>query len=158
MAQNFSKGLKQTAVQGVTTTTANSTIYGDRVDMANYDGCMFSFVFKSTATSTGTAGLSIVGSNSSTAAAATYTAISGASLTVTKSSNANSKRLASIDVYRPQYRYLRPLVVKKDRLILESVIAQQYGPRQEPAGASTTLAAATAAACKVFVAMQSTST
>jgi len=60
MAQQLSKGIKQTAVYGVTTTTANSTLYSDYVDMANYNGCMFTFLFKSTGASTGTAALTIV--------------------------------------------------------------------------------------------------
>jgi len=79
-------------------------------------------------------------------------------VTVTNSTTADDARLASIDVYYPQHRYLRALCVKKEMLLLQGVIAQQYDPRVEPAGDSTTLAAATAAACKVTVAMDSTST
>lgn len=159
MAQNFSKGFRQNAVfAGVTTTTANSTLFSAYVDMANYNGVCFSALFRSTAASTGTCTFALYGAASSTVAKASAVAISGATATISKSTTATGLRLASIDVYHPQARYVCAKFTKLASLFISGAIAQQYDPRVEPAAASTTYAAATAAGAKVFVAMQSTST
>lgn len=149
MARNFSKYIKQDCVYGVTTTTA-ATYFGDQVDCANYEGVLITATFKSTAGSTGTAVFTVVGTDTSTAASTSYTALNGASITVTKSTAANAKRIASIDCYRPQYRYLKAKVVKTARLLQNSIVAQKYNPRVEPAEASTTYAGASAALSKVL--------
>ncbi len=136
MSRNFCKGLKQDAVYGVTTTTAQ-TIYSDQVDLANYEGVMFSAVFKSTAASTGTATFTVIGTDTSTAASTSYTALNGASVTIAKSTTATGKRIASIDCYRPQYRYVKAKVVKLAKILISGIVAQKYGPRNGAAEART---------------------
>lgn len=146
MAINFTKKIKTDGVFASVTTTANSTLFTDYVDLANYEGVAFTAIFKSTAASTGTCVMTAVGAESSTTAKASATAINGASVTIAKSTTANGKRVCGIDLYRPQYRYVAAKFVKTDRLILNGVIAQRYGTRYQPAPDSTTYAAATAAA------------
>lgn len=149
MANNFSRSIKQDAVYGVTTTTAK-TFYGDRVDMANFEGALFTALFKSTAGSSGTVAFTIVGSNSTATADGSLTALNGATCTVSKSTSATDKRVASIDVFRPQYRYLKAKFVKQAGILCNAVLCQKYGERVESAAASTTYAAATAAGAKVL--------
>lgn len=146
MARNFIKGITTDTVFATVTTTANSTLFSDYVDLANAEGCMFTAIFKSTAGSTGTCTFTVVGADSTSTAKASATAINGASVSVTASTAANAKRTAAIDVYRPQYRYVAAKFNKKNRLILCGAIAQRYGLRVNPTTASTTPAAATAAA------------
>ena len=146
MAQNFIKAIKTDNVFAAVTTTANSTLFSDYVDLANYEGCQLTALFKSTAGSTGTCTFTAVGADSTSTAKASATAINGASVAVTASTAANGKRVAAIDVYRPQYRYVAAKLVKKAGLICNGILAQKYGTRSYPAPASTTYAAATAAA------------
>jgi hypothetical protein len=145
MARNLLNGLKKTAVYGVTTTTAQ-TVYSDQVDMANYEGCVFTAVFKSTGASTGTAALSIIGTDTSTAASTDYTALNGASITVRKSTTASAKRVGALDIYRPQYRYLKAKVVQLAKIAVCSIVADHYGARYEPVTQSTAVSAAAHAA------------
>lgn len=149
MANNFSKSIKQDAVYGVTTTTAK-TFFGDKVDMATYEGALFTATFKSSAASTGHCTWTIVGTDTSTAASTSYTALNGASVTVEHSTTAGDKRIASIDCYRPQYRYLRTKMVKQAGILLNSIVCQKYSPCVQPAAASTTYAGATAVLSKVL--------
>jgi hypothetical protein len=144
--KNLGRRTKATACYGVTTTPANSTLYGDAIDMAEYDGCLFSALFKSTAASTGAAIFSVKGATSSTVAAAAYNTINGATATISKSTTANAKRLVQVDVDKSRYRYLRALVAKTSHLILEGVIAQQYGGPYQPASTGTSTNVLTVAA------------
>lgn len=145
MGVNFSRSITANAVYGVLTTTAG-TVYSDIVDLSGAKGVLFSALFKSTAASTGTATFTVVGTDTSTAASTDYTAITGASVTITNSTTANAKRLASIDVCQPIYRYVKAKLVKEAKILLNGILAQKYGLSVEPAAASTTYAAATAAA------------
>ena len=161
MAQNFTKGVKTNAVYGVLSTTA-ATVYSDQVDMAGYEGCRFVVLAKSTGASTGTAALSIVGTDTSTAASTSYAAVSGASITICKSTTASSKRIGTIDVFQPQKRYLKAKWVQLAKIALSGIVAEKYGPRIEPVAQSTYAAsaflAATVAASHVLTRMESTST
>ena len=149
MARNFSKYIKQDAVYGPLSSTAK-TDYSSQVDTANYEGVLFSALFKSTGASTGHCTFTVVGTDTSTAASTSYTALNGASVTVENSTTANAKRVASIDCYRPQYRYLKAKVVKQAGIFLNAILAQKYNPRVEPAEASTSYAGSTAALSKVL--------
>jgi hypothetical protein len=146
MARNFIKTVKTDGVFASVTTTANSTLFSDYVDLANYEGCMLTAIFKSTAASTGTCTFTVVGADSTSTAKASATAVNGASVSVAHSTTLNGKRVAAIDVYRPQYRYVAAKLAKQAGLICNGIIAQRYGTRYQPAPASTTYAAATAAA------------
>ncbi len=149
MAQNFSKGIKLDASYGTLTTTA-ATVYGDQIDMANYDGVLLIGSFTSTGASTGIATWTVVGTDTSTAASTSYSALNGASVTVTASTTASGKRVAAIDLYRPQYRYLKAKLVKEAGILLNSITCLKYDTRVEPAAASTTYAGSTAALSKVL--------
>lgn len=134
--KNLSRLTKATAVYGVLSSTAKS-IYSDQVDMTEYDGCLFSAMFKSTAGSTGTAAFTIVGTNSSTAGSTAYATINGASATVAKSTSADDKRLVQIDVDKSTYRYLKAKLVKQAKILLSGIIAQQYAGSHLPASTAS---------------------
>jgi len=143
MGVNFSRTIKQDAVYGVLSSTAK-TVYGDKVDLSGAQGVLFTALFKSTAASTGTATFTVVGTNTSTAASTSYTAITGASVTVAKSTTANDKRVCSVDCCQPVYRYVKAKLVKQAGIFLNSILAQKYGLDVQPAAASTTYAGSTA--------------
>jgi len=161
MAQNFTKGVKTNAVYGVLTTTAG-TVYGDQVDAAGYEGVRFIALAKSTGASTGTGTFSIVGTDTSTADSTSYTAITGASITVDNSTTASSQRIGTIDVFQPQYRYLRAKWVQLAKIALSGIVAEKYGARVEPVAASTynvsKFLGTSAALSHVLTRMESTST
>jgi len=150
MIQNLSRSVIANAVYGTLTTTAG-TVYSDYADMSGAKGVLFTALFKSTAGSTGTATFTCVGTDTSTAASTDYTAITGASVTIAASTTANAKRSASIDCVQPIYRYVKAKLVKEAGILLSGVLAQKYGLIVEPAAASTTYAAATAAAANDLV-------
>ena len=145
MGLQLSKQVTANAVYGSATTTA-ATYYSDQVDMSGAQGVNFTALFESTAASTGTCAFTVVGTDTSTAASTSYTAITGASVSVAASTTANDKRICGIDICDPQYRYLKAKFVKHAGIIALGCVAQKYGLATEPAAASTTYAAATAAA------------
>jgi hypothetical protein len=161
MGHSLNKGVKTNAVYGVLSTTA-ATVYSDQVDMSGYEGCRFVAIAKSTGASTGTAALTIVGTNTSTAASTGYVAISGASITVAKSTTASSQRIGTIDVLHPQKRYLKAKWVQLAKIALSGIVAEKYGPRVEPVAQSTYSAskflASAVATSHVTTRMESTST
>lgn len=145
MARNFLNNLRVTAIHGSISTTAQ-THYSDQVDMAGYEGCAFEFVFRSTGASTGTAAVTIVGTDTSTADSTSYAAINGATMTVRKSTTASTKRVGVLDMYRPQYRYLKAKVVQQAKIATLAIIANKYDARYVPDAQSTGVTAAAHAA------------
>lgn len=151
--KNLSKMTAATLALGRTASTAAaSSAYSDKIDMADFSGCLFTAAFQSSAASTGTATFSIKGSTSSTAGSSAYSVINGASITIPKSTSATSKRWAAIDIYLPKYRYLKALVNRKQMIGVNAVLAQRYAPKYMPTTpGSTTIATATVAAGNVLV-------
>jgi len=147
---NLSRSINHNAVYGVLSSTAK-TVYSAQVDLSGAEGVRFLACFKSTAASTGTAALTVVGTDTSTAASTDYTAITGASVTIAKSTTANDKRIASLECCRPIYRYVKAKLVKQAGIFLNSIVAEKYGLATEPAAASTTYAGSTAALSNVLV-------
>lgn len=155
MATNLSRMVKTNCAMGVLTSTA-ATAYGDKIDMAGYEGCRFVGIFKSTAASTGTAVFTIIGTDTSTAASTSYTALNGASITVPKSTTAKTERFVVMDVYRPQYRYLKAKLVQTAKIWPSGIIADQYGTRYQPTSPSSSNIATSTVALGNVLTIEST--
>ncbi len=126
------KGFKKTLVKGYLSSTAAGTTYSDKIDMANFDGVAFDLAFGTTAGSTGTATFSVVGTDTSTAASTSYAALTGFSASITATTAGTVGKFASIEVTRPQYRYLKAKLVRVGKVRVQSIMATQSGPRYEP--------------------------
>jgi hypothetical protein len=148
MARNFLKENQVVSLLGSISTTAQ-THYSAQVDTANYEGVAFLAAYRSTGASTGTAALTIVGTDTSTAASTNYTALNGASITVRKSTTLSCIRTGAIDCYRPQYRYLKAKSVNQAKITTLNIIGVKYGPRYGPVTQSTAVAAASHLAATV---------
>jgi hypothetical protein len=160
--RNYLKDTHVKVIHGSISTSAQ-THYSSQVDMAGYEGCCFVFTFRSTGASTGTAAVTIVATNTSTADSTSYTAITGAAITVRKSTAASATRTGAIDVCFPQQRYLKAKVVQQEKIATLSIVAHKYSPKVSPVVQSTAVsltahAAATVAASFPIVVCQSTST
>ncbi|MFA5234964.1 MAG: hypothetical protein WC390_11250 [Sulfurimonas sp.] len=149
MGANFSRTIKQDAVYGVLATAA-STVYSDKIDLSGYKGVLITALFKSTGASTGHCTFTVVGANSTATDSTSYTAITGASVTVEHSTTANDKRVCSLDICQPIYRYVKAKLVKQAGILLNGLLAQKYGAAVEPTAASTTYAGSTAALSNVL--------
>jgi hypothetical protein len=143
--KNLSRLVKPALVTSFLGSSAASTTYSTQVDMAGYDGCLFTATFGTTAGSTGTATFSIRGTNTSTAASTLYSAISGASVTIAASTTARTGKFASIDIYLSKYRYLKSRFVRTAGVRVQSVLAQSYASRYLPTSPSTSTLSSTGA-------------
>ncbi len=78
-------------MNNIASTAAESTGWSDQVDLTECDSVLFVANLRSTAASTGTATLSVYGTNTSTADSTSYTAITGASVSIANSTTASAK-------------------------------------------------------------------
>lgn len=162
MARQLTKESKLLACSSQLTSTAGTFYTAPLIDTAGYQGCRFIAVIRSTAGSTGTIAWTIGGQNTTSTASTNFNAITGASVTVAVCATASALRIGSIEVAAPQYRYLRSKMVKKTKIIVQSVLAELYGPSESPANPSTynrlKFAATTAVLSHVAVRAESTCT
>jgi hypothetical protein len=143
--KNLSRKIVPALVQGFLSSTGTADVYSSQVDMANYDGCLFHGVYGTTATSTGTATFSVVGTNTSTAASTAYSAINGASVTVSASTAGTTGKYASIDLWLSKYRYLKAKLARTAGVRWQGTLASKYASRYEPTSPSTATLSSTSA-------------
>jgi hypothetical protein len=103
------------------TTSADTAVTSDAVDMSGYEGVVFVTSF-----GTANAGNTILASQD-TASGGDYTDLLGTSV-----SSGTSDEDVWIDVYRPSKRYVRCEIARGSASTLESIYAIQYGPRVLP--------------------------
>jgi|WetSurMetagenome_2_1015567.scaffolds.fasta_scaffold112781_3 hypothetical protein len=115
-------------------TSSTATIYGNRVDMANADGCMFVALLTSSGNTTASITNKMIVYQTNTTEAVTttnYTAISGTSAYLTTGTTAAGQKLLVCDVYRPRKRYLSARVTAGKGQLYYGV-SVKYGVRVAP--------------------------
>jgi hypothetical protein len=135
---NLSKSVKNTLVQGYLSSTGAVTAYGNQIDMSGFDGVQLTGVLGTTVGSTGTAALSLVGTNTSTAASTSYSAITGASVTITATTAGTTGKFVLLDCPKPRYRYLKVKLTRVGKVRWQGTVANQYAPAVEPVTQSST--------------------
>lgn len=121
--------LNETLLRPSNAVAAGTTaINGDGVDLANYEGVKFYFLF---GTITATAVTSCKAQQSSDDDDAdAYADIEGSAVDV---ADDDDNQVVVIDVKRPRERYVRPVVSRGTaNAVLDGIIAVRYGPRSVP--------------------------
>jgi hypothetical protein len=98
------------------------------LDMANYEGVRFTFVFGTitagAATSIGVTGKASAGGTPGT------DDLAGSKQTV---ADTDEDSIFVVDIFQPKQRYIRPFVKRATQnAVLNAIIAEQYGPRKSP--------------------------
>lgn len=100
------------------------------IDMANYDGVMFLIAF-GTITANAVTSVKVQQSDDSAGSPDSFSDLEGTSITV---ADDDDNKIAIIDVYRPEKRYLRVVVDRgTQNAVLDSISAIRYNPRVLPA-------------------------
>ena len=141
--KNLSRLLSADLVQGFLTSTGTADVYSEQVDVSGFDGCLFRGIFGTTATSTGTATFSVVGTNTSTAASTDYSSINGASVTIAASTTARLGKFLGIDIDKPKYRYLQAKLERTAGVRWQGTLSDCYSARYAPTSPSTSTLAST---------------
>jgi len=126
MLKNFSKAVRTTLVHAPIA-AGSTTPAGQSVDCQDFGGCAFTALLGTHGTTCITT-LQIQGSTSSTG----WQNLSGA---VAASTAGVDDRYLQVDVDRPSFRYLRPVVTRSSTAggsEYGGTIAQQYAPRHHP--------------------------
>jgi hypothetical protein len=105
-----------------TTATGTTTINGNTVDMADFDGVLFLIKYTTAATNNTLKAQQGQASNMSDAAD-----LLGSSVVV-----GASDEIVWIDLFKPQERYVRALALRGTTTVIEWAVAIQYGPRLKP--------------------------
>jgi hypothetical protein len=135
---NLSKSVKNTLVSGYLSSTGAVTHYSAQIDMCGFDGLQLKGVLGTTAGSSGTAALSLVGTNTSTASSTDYSSITGASVTITATTAGTTGKFVLLDCPKPRYRYLKAKLTRVGKVRWQGTFAEQYSPATEPVTQSTT--------------------
>ena len=143
--KNLSRHVTPAMVQGFLTSTGTADAYSSQVDMANHDGGLFTAVYGTTASSTGTGVFSVVGTNTSTAASTDYSSLNGASVTIAACTAGSTGKWAAIDLWLSKYRYLKSKLTRTAGVRWQSTMVQQYGARYTPTSPSTVALSSTSA-------------
>lgn len=124
MAQriNFEKVSRPVNATAAGTTAINGTGY----DMQDFEGIVF-ICAMGTLTATQVTSLKAQGSADNSV----WADISGA--TTAAAADGDSNKVLLLDVYRPQQRYVRPVVNRATaNAVIDGVVAIQYGPKKAP--------------------------
>lgn len=127
MAQALSHRIAGRFVQAIYTTGC-TTLASSAVDMAGYDGALFTHVTGNT-----TSTVTFLVQGSATTATTDYVAISGATVNSTAAT-----RLLQVDLYRPGFRYLRAVTNSTGTANTGAIICQQYDSRTSPTTSAST--------------------
>lgn len=124
MANNLSNSIKTT--RSIDATVAGTTdINGSSVDMANFGGCRFTVGF-GVITSTAVTSVKIQTSSDNSA----FNDLAGTAVTV---ADDDDNKVVILDIYRPQERYLRPVVDRATaNAVIDFALAEQYEPHILP--------------------------
>ena len=119
-----------------------STQVGTTVDMKGFRGCTFIYDLGA-CTDTAVPHCKVLEGTDSGGSGAT--AIAGTSAQATASSGNLDNKGVVVDVYRPNYRYLTPQILRTTaNVVIGSIYAILYDPIDEPVTASTTILTTTA--------------
>lgn len=127
------------------TAAGTTTVNGTAIDMQDFEGVEFTACI-----GTLTAGQqTVLKAQQSADGSTNWTDITGAAQPPTGvMPDADSNKMLVLDVYRPQVRYIRAVVVRATQnAVIDSVVADQYGAKKKP----TTNDATTTSGTKTFV-------
>lgn len=126
------KRLKNSVVAGTDDITDAASI-----DMANYEGVKFYIAFGAI-TSGAVTGVKVQQSSDDGVVDA-FADVKGSGVAV---GDTDDNKVVVIDVYRPQERYLKPIVTRGTaNAVLDGIVAVRYSPRLKPTSDDVTVAA-----------------
>jgi hypothetical protein len=131
----LSNGIKTTLCKTAVAAGSSDVTDASVIDMANYEGVRFIFSFG--AITSGAVTSVGVASKSSNAPTPGTDDLAGSKIAV---ADTDDDSVFIVDIYKPVLRYLRPFVKRATQnAVVNSIIAEQYGPRKQPITEDTTV-------------------
>ena len=124
---NISKEVKAVRVMNAVAAGFGDTLNGSVLDMANFDGVVFIAAFGAI---TATAVTSVKAQQGAASNLSDAADLAGSKIDIADS---QSNKLAVLDIYRPQKRYLRMVVSRATQnAVIDGVVALQYKGKKAP--------------------------